>query len=154
MLGDRDPSHRSPLTCHLSPVTFHLTPVTCFGLTLVEVLLSVVLLASGGVLLMQGLARGLYAALRAEYRLRAVSVASTKLAEAELALAQSDWPAPRGRVRLGEPPLDWQVQVSPVADDPRLEEVAVTVNWRQGRHPDALRLETLRRLPSLEENPS
>jgi hypothetical protein len=120
-------------------------------LTLVEVLLSVVLLASGGVVLMQGLAQGAAALLRAEYRLKALAVASAKLAEAELALAQAKRPAPRGRVRLGDQPLEWQVESSPVAGDPQLEAVAVAVKWRQGRHPDTLRVETLRRLPKTDE---
>ena len=103
------------------------------GMTLVEVLLSVVILASATVLILQALARGAVGLAIAANRSRAYAFASTKLADVELSFAQGLNPAPKGNFRMGDTPFHWELAMSQAIEDPELQVVTLTVDWNQGR---------------------
>jgi hypothetical protein len=116
-------------------------------LTLVEILVSVALLASASVLVMHALAQGAYVSTLAHNRLRAHAFATAKMADLDLSEAQGIAPDPEGQFRIGRQQFQWRVYAAPLQDEPALEEVTLTVDWRQGRHTHESRVSTLRRLP-------
>ncbi len=122
------------------------------GLTLVEILISVALLASASVLIMQALARGAYVSTLAHSRMRAYTFAAAKMADVDLSFAQGIEPDPEGQFRVGRQQFQWHLQASPLPDEPTLEEVTLTVDWRQGKHPYESHVSVLRRLPKAQPN--
>ena len=117
------------------------------GLTLIELLVSVTILASAIVLIMQALARSTYTLSLATSRLNANTFSRAKMAELELNFAQGIAPTPYGRVRMGREAFTWHVDSAPSPDDPQLELVTLTVEWQQGRRPYASQVSLLARLP-------
>ena len=131
----------------LSPSTYHLSPIT--GLTLVEILISVALLASAAVLVMQALAKGAYVSALAHDRLDAYTFASAKLADLDVAMAQGLVPDPAGQFRVGRQLYRWHLDTAPVAEHPWLEQMTLTVDWQQGRHARESHVTAIRRLAEL-----
>ena len=111
----------------------------CGGLTLIEVLISVILLASGTVLVMQSFATGWEVVVRADDRSAAYLFAMSKLADVELAnqLGHSLTDRVDGNFRAGAKPFTWHLDVTTDEKDaeaPRL--VTLSVNWPRGRAKD------------------
>jgi type II secretion system protein I len=117
------------------------------GLTLVEILVSIAILAGATVFVLQALVRGAHALSLARNRMRAYTFASAKMADLELQFRQGLSPDPAGRFRVGRDQFLWRVSAEPSASDPRLERVTLTVSWQQGAHAYATHLGTLRRIP-------
>ena len=117
------------------------------GFTLVEVLISVAILAVGSVLIMQALARGAYALAVAAQRSTAYSFAAAKLADLELSARQGIVPNSAGRFGTGARQCEWRVDASPLDDEPQLALLTLTVGWRQGRYQYESRFSTVQRLP-------
>ena len=113
-------------------------------MTLIEILISVVILASAAVLVMQALARGAYALAAAKNRLTAYLVATTTMAELELHARSAQAMRPEGRFRVGRDQFQWRVETSPTSDDPPLTLVQLTVEWQQGLHTYASTITTIR----------
>ena len=117
------------------------------GFTLIEILVSVAILASAMVFILQALARSAYTLSVASDRLNAYVVSAQKMADLELALWQRQVPDPKGHVRLGRQEFDWHVDSSPMSvDDPQLEVVTLTVSWYRDRKPYASQVNLLRRV--------
>ena len=109
------------------------------GLTLIEVLISVILLAGGAVLVMQSFATGWEAMARADDRSAAVLFAMSKLADLELASQQGHevTQRPSGTFRVGVRPFAWSVDVQPIErgeEEQRL--LTLSVTWPRGRSTD------------------
>lgn len=106
------------------------------GLTLIEILISVAILASASVLIMQALLRGAYMLESAKRRTTAYAFAAAKLADVELALLSGEELKTGGQFWAGREAFRWAVAMEPAPDEPDdLQLVTLTVNWRQGRHP-------------------
>ena len=120
-------------------------PIAKHGFTLIEVLVSIAILASAVVLILQAFVRGAYVMALAKNRLRAYTFASAKMADVELALQHGREPDPDGRFSAGREQFRWRLDRAP-ADDPQLERVTLTVSWRQGRRAYESHTATLRRL--------
>ncbi len=131
----------------LQPPALSLQPRA--GLTLVEVLVSVVLIAVGTVVVMQALANVAHAQLVAEDRAQAYLGAASKMAEVELAVAGGT-PLPEetgGQGRLHEQPFEWSVSAVAHADDPEVRTVTFAVRWNRGRDTYRQEVSTLVRVP-------
>lgn len=116
-------------------------------MTLIEILVSVAILATALVFILQACARGAYVLTQSKYRLRAYAFASAKMADVELAFRQGVVPKTAGEFRVGPDQFHWRVETAPSTDDPQLEQVTLTVDWRQGRNAYESRVVTMRRIP-------
>ena len=110
------------------------------GLTLIEVLISVILLAGGTVLVMQSFATGWEAIVRADERASAYLFALSKLADLELANQQGHDLADHaeGSFRSGAKPFSWHVTVH--VDEKKAhppQRVTLSVVWPRGQTEDA-----------------
>ncbi len=119
------------------------------GLTLVEVLVSVVLIAVGTVVVMQALAKVAQAQAIAEDRAQAYLIASTKMAEAELAtmdgtpLSEHDG----GHLRVNQQPFDWTLNATTSAEDAQVQAITLAVSWSRGQKTYRQEVSALVRLP-------
>ena len=120
------------------------------GLTLIELLVSVTILASAIVLIMQALARGAYALSSAETRTNVYAFSVAKMADLALGLDQGVIPKPSGQFQAGNVPVHWRVDAAPVDGEPELELMTLTVDWSQSGRPYESRVSTVRRV-TLEE---
>ena len=136
------PGPRSPI-----PVFWPLAPHldTRRGLTLIEVLVSVAILAAGAVLILQALATGAYTLNVARNRTQAYTFARSKMADLEMALRQGEELKTRGRFRMGREQYRWTLHSS-ATEDPEFELITLTVAWRQGQHDHESQFSTVRRI--------
>jgi hypothetical protein len=121
-------------------------------LTLVEVLISVAILATGAGMVLQALARGAHALATARHRATAYAFSAAKLADVRQRLDQGTLDKTAGEFRSGTGQYRWDVATSPLAIDPvsgapMLELVTLTVGWTQGRHDYAEEFAYVRRVP-------
>ncbi|GEM_PF-1917930 len=122
------------------------------GVTLIEVLVSVVILAFGAVVVMEALARVAYAMTLAEGYSGSHLVALAKMSDLERAaragegLREHD----HGRVQLGQQWFEWDSLAPPVEEASRAQSLALTVTWSHGRKTFERHLETLVMIPKAE----
>ena len=116
------------------------------GLTLIELLVSVAILASASVLVVQAFIRGAYAMTTAANRLRAYEFASAKMADLELNLDQGVAPETAGQFRIGGDLFQWKADMAASDSDPELALVTLTVGWHQGPHGYETSVSALRRV--------
>jgi hypothetical protein len=116
-------------------------------LTLVEILISVAILAVGAVLIMQALARGAYALSAAHVRSQVYAFSAAKMADLELSLQQGVAPNTEGQFGVGREQIRWRVKTTLVDDEPELQLVTLIVSWRQGRHDYESSVATVQRVP-------
>ena len=116
-------------------------------MTLIEVLLSLAILAIGQVVILQALARGAYALAGAERSSTAYAFAAAKLADLDLSFQQRVEPKMSGRFGSGQGAFEWHVDRVPQDDQLRLALVTLTVGWRQGKHEYASRFNMVHRAP-------
>jgi prepilin-type N-terminal cleavage/methylation domain-containing protein len=121
------------------------------GLTLVEVLISVAILSVGAVLILQALARGAYALTLAKSRATAYAFAAAKLEDLELAASQGVTAAASGEFGPARERFAWRIDTAPLEDTLALQQLTLTVSWRQGRHEHASSVTTIQRAPPPEE---
>lgn len=119
------------------------------GITLIEVLLSTVILAVGAVFVMQALANISYAHLVAEDQRSASLLAMSKMAEVELAVREGSLSekGERGHVRIGLQAFTWEATRAALVDDPTRVAVHLTVSWRRGDASFERQLDTILGLP-------
>jgi len=119
-------------------------------LTLVELLMSVVILSVGAVFIMQALVKISSAHLMAEDQVQASLLAMSKMAEVELAVRQGGFaedPEQGGSARVGMQAFTWSATAAPLAEDPTRARVCLTVSWRRGETTGERQLETILKLP-------
>ena len=116
-------------------------------MTLIEVLVSVGILAASAVVILQAFVRGAYTLALVKNRMAAYAFSSAKMADVELALRQGKAPEPKGRFRMGRDEFEWRIEAGPSGDDPQLARIALTVGWHQGRSLYESQVVTLARLP-------
>ena len=100
------------------------------GLSLVEVLLAVSILAMGIVAVLQGYARSITAMEAGQYNIQAVNLLKTKMAEAELSLNEKEEITPGSENGLFEGPFHdfvWDKNVS-ATDEEHLYKLVLTVS--------------------------
>ena len=119
------------------------------GLTLIEILISVAILASAVVFIMQALARGAYALSLGSNQMRAYTFASAKMADLEVALSQEAAIDEEGSTPSSRDQFRWRVAMSPVDDEPQLQLVTLTIEWNQGPRVYASSYSLMRRLPEV-----
>ena len=115
------------------------------GLTLIELLVSVAILAGATVLIMQAFAKGAYTLAVAGNRLRAYSFVSNKMAELEVAFNEGTIPKTEGQFRVGRDEFRWHLDSEATSEDSTLELVTLNVEWAQSRRPYATHISLLRR---------
>lgn len=125
-------------------------PASHCGLTLVEILVSVAILAGAIVLIMQALLRGSHALAVADRRFTAYAFCASRLADLEFTAKDGVPVNARGRFRMGREPFEWQAESTPVPDDPALDVVTLRVAWRDGRHDSMEQVSLLRRIAGQE----
>ena len=116
------------------------------GLSLIEILVTVTLLAAGGVWVLQAFARSWEASTVAQQRGTAYLLALTKMSEIELRLREEppvEVLTREGDVRQLPQTYHWAWQATPMADQPPTFAVDLTVGWQQGRVPYEERLSTI-----------
>jgi hypothetical protein len=118
-----------------------------FGLTLIEILVSVAILAASVVLIMQALLRGTYVLTLAEQRFHAYAFSVGKLADVETALHTGQSLTPNGRFRIGKDQFTWQLEAATLPEDSQLELMTLTVEWGAGRQERSTQVGLLRRVP-------
>ena len=118
------------------------------GLTLIEVLVSVVILSAGAVVLTQSLAGAAHAQAVAELRMQAYLLAASKLGELELLAARGEPLSPQeeGVIRVDGQVFDWSATASPLTID-LVQTVQLRVSWRQGSRAYTQQMDTAVRLP-------
>ena len=106
------------------------------GLTLIELLLSIAILASALAVILQGLVRSTYAMSVARNRLHAYAFITSKLAEVELAARQEKALRPEGSFRLNHDLFSWHLDDSLLS--PTIKLTSLRVEWQQADHPYSL----------------
>ncbi|MBN1587243.1 MAG: prepilin-type N-terminal cleavage/methylation domain-containing protein [Candidatus Omnitrophica bacterium] len=105
------------------------------GLTLIEVLVSVVILATGAVAVTQALMRVSHAMSVAEFRTLSTQFAASKMAEVEMLVAQGEEVRPgQGRTGFGLRSFEWTLDVSEthLLDSNRLGLITLDLVWKRG----------------------
>ena len=120
------------------------------GLTLIEILLSIVILSSAVTIIMQAMARSVSALHLAQHTITAYAFANAKLADVELELAQQKDPSGSGSFREGRDLFRWSVDVVPWVDSPGVEHVSLTVMWTQRGQAYTREVAMLHRVPLTE----
>jgi hypothetical protein len=122
-------------------------------LTLIEVLISIAILAIGQVLIMQALARGAHALSVAERRSTAYAFAAAKLADINLRARQGEAIDMDGRFGSGRSAFEWRIDRFPQPDHPAIELLTLTIDWPQGKHRVASSFSAVRQLSEVEMLP-
>ena len=115
-------------------------------MTLVEVLVSIAILAAGATIIMQSLARGAHALALSQRRVTAYGFAASKLADLELAAAQGETVRTAGAFGVGKDRFEWRLEPAPL-EVPSLQTVTLTVEWRQGGQRYESRFSTVQPVP-------
>ncbi len=104
------------------------------GFTLVEVLISVLILSIGSVVILQAMAQASSAITLSECRREAVLFSAGKMAETELVLrrALDLEETDGGSFRIGDQPFTWTLTCGK-AKGPGPRELSLTVAWERGR---------------------
>ncbi len=118
------------------------------GFTLVEVLVSITILAASVTVIMQALAHGAAALHGAETRLKAYLVTNQVMADLELQLQQSLPVGLKGRSGQGRDEFRWQVSQEPLANDEQMELVTMALSWEDAGRQYGTVVNLLHRLPA------
>jgi prepilin-type N-terminal cleavage/methylation domain-containing protein len=126
------------------------------GMTLIEVLISLVILSSVTVFTLQALSKSAEVQRTTEFRRKAHFFALTRLAELEARVAPETEieKTEKGRFRDGPDTFDWEIVTAPhglvpeeEAPDPKevpvLLELGLSVAWEQGLDANSVQLRTL-----------
>ena len=114
------------------------------GFTLVEILVSTVILSLGAVVLMQALGRAAFAATSAANHRQACLFAQAKMAETELALRQGqELPeTDSGSFESDHVRFGWSRSCRGEENDPHRKQVSLSVLWGEGGGHSEQRVET------------
>ena len=120
------------------------------GLTLIEVLVSLVILSAGAVTILQAMMRISHAQILTTYQSKAYLFALSKLGDVEMAFRQGGDVKEHddGTVRVGECAFQWELAAIPLVEEPLVRAVSLAVRWRAGAQDFQRRFETqLRQMP-------
>ena len=120
------------------------------GLTLIEVLVSLVILSVGAVTILQAMMRISHAQILTTYQSKASLFALSKLGDVEMAFRQGSDVKEHdgGTVRVGECAFQWELAATPLVEEPLVRVVSLAVRWRAGAQNFQRRFETqLRQTP-------
>ncbi|MBI3324649.1 MAG: hypothetical protein HYZ92_05155 [Candidatus Omnitrophica bacterium] len=123
-------------------------------MTLIEVLISVVILAVGSVVIMEAFGRMAQALAVADDETGAYLFAMEKMAQVELEFRQGRLPEDdkeSGSFRLGDQGFDWTLRMSAVSEEPPVRSVALDVEWQRGAADYSRHLETVLRVAQPEK---
>lgn len=120
------------------------------GLTLVEVLVSLVILSVGAVTILQAMVRISHAQALAAYQSTAYLFALSKLGDVEVAFREGKEVEERdtGTFRMGEHAFQWELVARPLVEEPLVSAVSLAVRWRAGARTFQRRFETQLRMPA------
>ena len=124
------------------------------GLTLVEVLVSIVIIGIGSAFILQALARAAEVFTIVENRFSAYTFSASQLAEMEVAaLKRETFPSSQeGSFEAEETRFDWSWESQPFSEDaPLLAQATLKVVWEKGGRSDEYHIESLWRLPKEED---
>ena len=119
------------------------------GISLIEVLISAVILAVGAVVVLQAMAKAAYAQTVIDRQTGAYLFVLSKMADLAL-LAREGQVLPEqddGTFREGCQTFTWTVATAPAFDDPSTRAVTLSISWQTGGSSEERRLETWLRLP-------
>lgn len=120
------------------------------GLTLIEILVTLVILSGGSVFVLQALGQGAQVLARAKTQLVVYQFARTKMADVEIGLRQGKELALRGRFQASGQEFRWRVHARPL-EEPELELVTLTIDWNLGRYAYESNFSTVTRVPVEDE---
>jgi prepilin-type N-terminal cleavage/methylation domain-containing protein len=125
------------------------------GITLIEVLVSVVVLAVGATAVAEALARASYAMTVADQYTVSHTFAMSKISDIERAARAGELAdeAARGTFQIGPDRYSWEVSTTPVPEQPLLQTVELAVRWNRGLRAYERTLTTLVSLPEPEASP-
>ncbi len=120
------------------------------GLTLIEVLVSLVILSVGAVTILQAMVRISHAQTLAVYQSKAYLFALSKLGDVEVAFREGKDVEERdtGTIRMGEHAFQWELVAIPLVEEPLVRAVSLAVRWRAGARTFQRRFETQLRVPA------
>ena len=119
------------------------------GLTLIEVLVSIVLVSVGAIGITHALVRASYAMNVVEQSSAVQLFTVSKMANLELAVESGDTLADHedGSFRLGQQQFEWHVDSPPPPEGESMQAVSLNVTWQDGRHEHDRRVQAFIRLP-------
>ena len=126
------------------------------GLTLIEVLISVVILSMGSVVIMEAFGRMAQAMAVADDETGAYLFAMSKMSEVEVEFREGRTPEEdeeSGSFRLGERGYEWALRSSTLSEEPPVKSIALDVEWQRGSEMYTRRFETMLRVAVPETGP-
>ena len=123
------------LTCEANAERPIFWPRTHRGFTLIEIMISIAILSLGLILNLQGLTHCLSVLRISQNNLETSLLAEDKMAEFEITAKQETGSFSKptsGDVQNGNIAFNWQISVAPDAEYEDLNEVKITVNWKEG----------------------
>ena len=126
------------------------------GLTLIEVLISVVILSMGSVVIMEAFGRMAQAMAIADDETGAYLFAMSKMSEVEVEFREGRAPEEdeeSGSFRLGERGYEWALRSSTLSEEPPVKSIALDVEWQRGSEMYTRRFETMLRVAVPETGP-
>jgi len=132
-------------------------PTGIAALTLIEVLISIVILSMGSVVIMEAFGRMARALAVADHETDAYLFAFSKMAEVEMSCREGVPPEDdeeSGSFQVGGQGYQWTLRTVTLSDEPPVKSIALEVAWRRGAEEHARRLETVLRIPQDEEEGS
>ena len=121
---------------------------TAAGLTLVELLVTVSLLAAAAVAILPGLAVAARVARVLERRTQAYFYAFNQLSEIDTSIAMGQMPAEEddGKVDFGADRIQWRLTAAPAGSDASLRILHLDLSWPRGKGSDTYGLQTVVRV--------
>lgn len=121
------------------------------GLTLIEILVSIAILAGAMAVMLQAFARSASTLALAKNRLRAYHFCMTKMSELAADPARAVPEGGDGSFRVGRDRFTWQLESSLLPDDPMLAVVTLTTAWTHSGRPHAMQVSRLWPMPEAED---
>jgi len=122
------------------------------GMTLVEVLLSVVILSTSSMFVLEALAKVAQVQAAIESRMTAYSIASSRMADIEIARVNPEMLEVdvRGVKRVGQNTFRWNTTVATYDEEFSIQSVSLGVQWQQGEDLYTMNFDTLSRMETVE----
>ena len=120
------------------------------GFTLIEIMISIAILAVGLIFILQGLTQCLSIMRISQDNLEASLLAEDKMADTEIAIKQDKekfFKDTSGELQSGNIEFKWQVQLTPDMEYEDLYKVITTVGWKEGKRNGASIFSTYLMIP-------
>lgn len=122
------------------------------GLTLIELLVSIVILSVGAIFVLRAYAKTAHALMIAEDRFNSYVFSVSKMAEKEMALREGldVETGEEGTFQVEGQRFDWDIAVEPLSEE-QLNLMTLTVVWRRAGHTFEDHIQTLFKPPEVDE---